>query len=90
MSRRIHIVVDDSAWAAFRARARAEGRTLSEWLRQAADGRLRDGLPEQLHGEAALDKFFQECDERESGREPNWDEHLEVISASRATGQASS
>jgi hypothetical protein len=86
MSKRIHIVVDDREREAFRARAAAEGRSLSEWLREAARERLRETAPGTLESPAALVAFFAECDGREQGREPDWAEHLAVIEASRGEG----
>ncbi|MGI8876024.1 MAG: plasmid mobilization protein [Egibacteraceae bacterium] len=86
MSKRIHIVVDEREREAFRARAATEGRSLSEWLREAARERLRTTGPDELRNRSDLASFFAECDLREQGREPDWDEHVEVIEASRRAG----
>lgn len=87
MPTRIHIVVDERERAAFRARAAAEGRSLSEWLREAGRDRLRRGTPSALGTPEELTDFFRRCDEREKeGGEPDWEEHLEVIRASRGDG----
>lgn len=37
---RVHILIDQRDLDAFRARARAEGKSLSEWLREAGRERL--------------------------------------------------
>ena len=87
MSDRIHIVVDAEEKERFRARARQEGKTLSEWLRDVAREALVSGRggPE-IRTVAELRKFFQRCDERESGAEPDWDAHERQIDDSRREG----
>jgi len=35
-----------------------------------------------------LKEFFQQCDSRELGTEPEWQEHLAVIQQSKSTGQS--
>jgi len=39
---------------------------------------------------AELEAFFAECDRREKGRrpEPDWEDHLRAMNASRANGQS--
>jgi hypothetical protein len=87
MATRIQVVVDATEREAFRARARAEGRSLSEWLREAGRQRLRDSAPADLTDPDALDAFFAECDANEgTGNEPDWTEHLAVIEESRRDG----
>lgn len=86
MVKRIHIVVDEGEGEAFRARAAAEGRSLSAWLREAARDRLHGGAPDALRTPGQLADFFAECDVREQGREPEWEEHLDVIRTSRREG----
>jgi hypothetical protein len=88
MSTRIQIVVDPRERDAFRARAMAEGRTLSEWLREAGRQRLRESVLAPLTDLDALNAFFAECDTAEagSGLEPDWAEHLTVIEESRREG----
>jgi hypothetical protein len=88
MSTRIQVVVDRHERDAFRARAMAEGRSLSEWLREAGRQRLRDAAPTRLTDPDALDAFFAECDAAEEGAgvEPEWAEHLTVIAGSRREG----
>lgn len=88
MSVRIQVVVDEREREAFRAQAAAEGRSLSEWLREAGRDRLARNRPDQLRTAADLEAFFAACDEQEEGREPDWEEHLRVIGASRGAGRA--
>jgi hypothetical protein len=86
MSVRIQVVVDPREREAFRSQAAAEGRSLSEWLRVAGRQRLADAARSELRTAEDLERFFAACDEREDGREPDWDEHLEVIRRSRTEG----
>ncbi|MCL7938259.1 MAG: hypothetical protein M8860_08595 [marine benthic group bacterium] len=87
MSSRIHIVVDESEKEQFVRRAREEGKNLSQWLRDVARQALLrgDGGP-KLTSVDQLRSFFARCDERESGREPDWDEHRRIIEQSVARG----
>jgi DNA-binding TFAR19-related protein (PDSD5 family) len=83
---RIHVIVDDREHEAFRAQAAAEGRSLSDWLREAARERLERSRSVQMRTAADLERFFVACDEREQGREPDWSEHVETINGSRRSG----
>ncbi len=40
----------------------------------------------KLDSSGAMQVFFAACDQRERGREPEWDEHLGVIRRSRTEG----
>lgn len=86
MSVRIQVIVDELEREAFRAQAAAEGRSLSEWLREAGRQRLARGRPDRLRTAGDLEAFFAACDAREEGREPDWDEHLRRIQESRRSG----
>jgi hypothetical protein len=83
MSSRIHLVVDSREREAFRARAAAEGVTLSEWLREAARERLNRARPAAIASVADLDRYFAQRAAAEVGREPDWSEHLAVMDRSR-------
>ena len=48
MTARIHLVIDERERDAFRARAAAEGLTLSAWLREAARERLERERPMEM------------------------------------------
>lgn len=87
MIERIHIVLAKEEKERYRMAAAREGRSLSEWLREAASEKYaaseRDrGLKTREH----LEAFFLMCDEREVGREPDWEEHRKVIEGSRRQG----
>lgn len=83
---RIQVIVDEQEREAFRAQASAEGRSLSEWLREAGRDRLASREPDRLRTAEDLQRFFAECDEQETGREPEWEEHLAVMEESRRQG----
>lgn len=83
---RIQVVVDPEERARFRAQAEQEGRSLSEWLREAGRQRLADSARPRLATSDDLRSFFERCDRHEAGREPDWEEHLAVIRRSRASG----
>jgi hypothetical protein len=89
MAERIHIVVDRLEKERFRRLAEREGKSLSEWLRDIARARAdADAAQQRLDTPELLDRFFAECDEREHGREPDWEDHLKVIRGSIARGAA--
>lgn len=83
---RIHLVIDEREREAFRASASAAGLSLSEWLRLAARDRLERERPQDIRNVDDLDRFFAEQSQRESGAEPDWEQHLEVMTGSRRTG----
>lgn len=87
MSERIHIVIDAAEKERFRRRAAREGKTLSEWLREAGAEKAAAAREESaLDTAEALSSFFDACDARESGREPDWAAHRRVIERSRGEG----
>jgi hypothetical protein len=88
MPTRIHLVLNERERDAFQARARLQGESLSEWLRKAARDRLSRDTPPRIASVEDLDRFFAARDERESGREPDWEEHLDVAARSRSGGLA--
>jgi hypothetical protein len=87
MSARIHIVVEAEEKERFRARARQEGSTLSEWLRDVARQALMrgEGGPEVRTVEE-LQEFFRRSDAREQGEEPDWAAHRQQIDESKRDG----
>lgn len=86
MSVRIQVVLEPQEREAFRARARAEGRSLSQWLRDAGRTRLQASESGALQTPEDLTTFFAACDVREEGSEPDWTEHVAVIADSRRQG----
>jgi hypothetical protein len=86
MSARIHLVIDERERDAFRACAATEGRSLSEWLREAARERLQRQQPLEIKSVVDLDRFFAERAAAETGTEPDWEQHLRVAEHSRSSG----
>ena len=62
--------------------------SFSAWLRAAAHERLeRKQQTTGFESDAEIEAFWRECDKQSGpGREPDWEEHLRVINASRGTG----
>jgi hypothetical protein len=86
MSVRIHVVLDKEEKAALERAARRAGVTLSAWLRDAAREKLSSTGPPALATADELRDFFQTCDAREVGVEPDWETHRRVIDGSRTEG----
>ncbi len=89
MSSRVQVVMDEIEREAFRRAAASEGLSLSDWLRRAARDRLAASRPAKLSSSDDLLAFFDACDAREKGDEPDWDQHRKVIEESRSTGLTS-
>jgi hypothetical protein len=89
MSSRVQVILGEEERAAFARRAAAEGQSLSAWLREAGRQRLLARTSPLLQSPDALRRFFDALPEAGSGREPDWDEHLATIAASRREGLAS-
>ena len=87
---RVQLLISDEDHARFAHQARTEGVSLSAWLRAAASERLdRRWPPGRFESRADVERFFAECDAREGpGVEPDWEQHLEVITESRHRGAA--
>lgn len=79
MTERIHLVLDAAEKERFRRLAARKGKTLSAWVRDAARFRAAVEARAGLETEEDLRRFFDECDARESGLEPDW----EVVSKAR-------
>ncbi|MFW6193175.1 MAG: ribbon-helix-helix protein, CopG family [Gemmatimonadota bacterium] len=88
MTSRIHIVVDEEDKERFRRQAEREGKSLSEWLREAARARLSDRRSAGLNTAEELRAFFEACDDREAAPEPDWEEHRRAIERSVRSGAA--
>lgn len=90
MDERVHILLDGAEKERFRRWAEREGKSLSEWLREAAREKLAAssrGRP--LDSREALEAFFEGCDARERGEEPDWEAHRRVIEESIRSGSGS-
>ena len=85
---RVHLLIPDEEHARFAHQARAEGMSLSAWLRAAAGERLdRRSSTERFASRSDVERFFASCDAREGADpEPDWEQHIAVIGASRGRG----
>jgi CHAD domain-containing protein len=85
---RIQVLTDDAEREAFRAQAKREGRSLSEWLREAGRDRLHAAQAARLRTPEDLDDFFAEIDARRGDDRPeeDWEQHRARIEASRVRG----
>lgn len=87
MNRRIHIILDEAEKERFRRQAEREGKSLAAWLREAARERFAASREDvELRTLEELRAFFDACDRRETGPEPDWEEHRKVIERSRGSG----
>jgi len=77
---RVQVVLSESERALLRREATAAGMSLSAWIREAALDRLRDRRAARRIGSVEeLRAFFSSCDAQ-------WDDHLDVLLASRREG----
>ena len=84
---RIQVLLDPEEKERFRRLAQEKGVSLSAWLREAALKRsAEETRSSRLRTTDALRAFFAQCDLREAGREPDWEEHLEVMDTSKLDG----
>ena len=85
---RLHLDIPDADLARFKDQAQREGKTLNEWLRDAAHSRLREQHQfQRFESPEEVREFFQACDAVEGpGTEPDWNEHLRVINQLQRKG----
>lgn len=86
MSVRIQVVLSKRERESFRLQAQREGKSLSGWLREAGQDKLSTNKPKPLTTHQEVRRFFRECDRREKGTEPDWQEHLSVLERSFRSG----
>ncbi len=82
---RIHVLIDAAEREAFRAQAQREGRSLSEWLREAGRARLESARGRVLRSPSELPAFFAALDARrgDERREEDWETVKQRIASSR-------
>ncbi len=87
---RVQLVMPDADRDRFVYQARREGMSLSAWLRAAARDRLETRQRDKLfESPEDVEEFFRSCATLEGPEtEPDWSEHLRVISESRGQGAA--
>ena len=84
---RIHFTVKEPDKARYQNQARRENKSLSAWLREAAEEKLAATTLSDRFTLNDLRRFNAECDARESGKEePDWDEHKRTIAGSKVRG----
>lgn len=81
---RIHFIVKETAKIRYQAQARREGKSLGEWMREAADDKLSSARPRRFTLEE-LREFAAKCDAMHppGSREPDWPEIKRIIAESR-------
>lgn len=88
MSTRVQVILDEQEREIFRWHALREGLSLSAWLRKAAQDKIAGMRVHPIKTAQELERFFADCDAREQnlGDEPEWEEHLQLLSHSRTMG----
>jgi hypothetical protein len=87
MTERIHLAVGRAEKERYRRAAARAGKSLSEWLREAAHEKLAAAEAEVTFDSVeGLREFFDECDRREAGREPDLEAHGAIIERSIGSG----
>jgi hypothetical protein len=80
MSIRVQVILNEKEAAQFKAQARKESKSLSSWLRDAGRSVLDLKKSENsLKDPTSLRIFFEECETREKGVEPDWEEQKQLI-----------
>lgn len=86
---RVQVLMEETEREEFRRLAQRSGMSLSAWLRQAGMEELaRQGAGSGIDSKQALRDFFDSCDSREEGLEPDWDVHQRVIEESKRSGES--
>ena len=85
---RVQLVIPDADRDRFVHQARQEGMSLSAWMRAAARERLETRQRvKPFQSPEDVEEFFRLCTALEGPEtEPDWNEHLRVMSESRARG----
>ena len=91
LSKRVQVLLDDHDRQSFQQMAERQGLSLSAWLRSAGRERLaRQSERGRIDSVVELDAFFEQCNRRETGIEPEWQDHRKVIEGSLERGRANS
>ena len=84
---RVQVLMEEEERERFRQLAQRSGLSLSAWLRRAGlEASARTDTDEALDSKESLREFFAACDARETGTEPEWEEHRQVIERSTRSG----
>ena len=80
MSVRVQVILDEEEMAKFRSQALRESKSLSAWLRDAGKKMLQEKRKwKSLTDPVVLNEFFKQCNKREKGTEPDWEEQKGLI-----------
>ena len=80
MSVRVQVILDEGEMAKFKSQALKESKSLSAWLRDAGKKMLQANRKWQtLTDPVFLKEFFEQCNKREKGAEPDWEEQKSLI-----------
>jgi len=84
---RIHFIVKETAKMRYQDQARREGKSLGEWMREAADDKLASARPRRFTVEE-LREFNAKCDAMHppGEREMDWEEMKQIIMDSKIAG----
>jgi len=86
MSVRVQVILNEEEAARFKSQAIKESKSLSAWLREAGNKMIASDQPQPLTDPDSLKAFFQRCNQREQGVEPDWEDHKRLISESYQSG----
>ena len=87
MSVRVQVILNEEEAARFKAQAGKESKSLSAWLREAGQKMLEMNQKRHpLTDPDSLKTFFQICNRKEQGDEPEWEAHKKLILEGFRTG----
>ena len=80
MSVRVQVILGNKEASRFKSQAKKESKSLSAWLGEAGRKMLEENQKRNsLTDPESLEAFFEECNARETGRGPDWEDQKELI-----------
>ena len=87
MSVRVQVILKEEEATRFKSQALKESKSLSAWLRDAGNKMIEISRERRrLTDPDSLKRFFQKCNQLESGIEPDWEDHKRLILDSYQAG----
>ena len=87
MSVRGQVILKEEEATRFKSQALKESKSLSAWLRDAGNKMIEVSREQRrLTDPESLKRFFQKCNQLESGIEPDWEDHKRLILDSYQAG----
>ncbi len=87
MSVRVQVILDETDATRFKSQAMKESKSLSAWLRDVGKKTIEmERQQQRLTDPDSLKRFFQRCNERENGVEPDWEDQKKLILDSYQAG----